>query len=127
MQVLLRDGRVAFSYTDVFDTDFSEAYVVRVFSKFAHRMEFVKIMCALWAIFWAFLVAAFWNVSEGVDHFQTSFMASVDALMDAVYAISLLIQFNTTHLDTGLGVELCRRRAILRKTLNSLSFWCDVV
>lgn len=129
MKLMLRDKRVLFQYTSVFESDYNPAKkmrVIRVFSKLANQGEFLKILCGVWTVFCVTTIAFFWSVSESVGHFQDSIMVKFDYAIDVIYGVLVLLQFNTTILNDSC-VEHTSRKNIFLMTIQSKSFWCDVV
>lgn len=122
MRTQLRDDSVDFSYLDAFDTDSDLGpRLVRVFSKLATRLEYLKVAIAVWTFWLSLTVFAFWDM-PGVPSCEHA-----DLMIDAAYALCLAVQLRTTILIPQQGREYCDPCVIASMNLSDSWFWVDIV
>lgn len=122
MRLQLRDSRIQLHYLDAFGMDTQPSrFLIRVFSHGATLLEYLKLILAVWAFFVSLAIAAFGEVNDLREVWET------DMMLDAVYAICLVMQLRTTELEVKQGKEICRPRRILYRHISDLFFWVDVL
>lgn len=123
MRTQLRDGRIKFSYNAAFESDKEEhgRNLIRVFSKGATMLEYLKIVIAVWTFWASFTTVAFWN-APGRPRLELE-----DAAIDVVFAMLLVVQLRTTVLVPQIGREHCDPLAIVKMNVADWRFWLDAV
>jgi CRP-like cAMP-binding protein len=132
----MRDSAVPWSIFDVFETDLGtdepEPAVIRACSHFADFAAMVATTICFWTVWYALLLAAFWDVLDedrrqgvGSAQFQVGIQV-IDYILDAVFFFLTLARPRTTVLDTLTATETCRPKTLVTQELHSKAFWLDL-
>ena len=100
-------------------------YLIRGTSSFISVWEKLIIVLAIYNSFMIPLQLFFGEY--GLEAFSGSTVSAVDAIIDLVFIIDIIINFRTTFLDTNLSEEVTNSYKIARQYISSGAFFIDFI